>query len=1198
MALLVLFILTAGTAFSQPLSAELISTGYGLIGDTLYGGSLTLQGFVKGHSAELKILAPSPDAEYKYFRTPYGAAEPDVETSWLPVDSVTIDGGGDGEIFMYTAAARNSSDSSYTRYPLWLMHDWYRPDRVGVEHMAYGDGAPEPYIDLHWSRGNDSASGVYFYLIFRALNEWELTYISNDMLDETLDTIWETGAPGYTYRDYDVTVGTRYFYKIVPVDKAGWIRRSENNTIIGKAQDAPDFPPCSYLEVLPRYHSGGGITVRIDHSLCPGDPEYEYQYRKQEVEIIAGIPTVVPGTEETSAWTHNDEYYWETDTCKTYTFSSRVREIDGEPLGWADLTSFRVMSTNDDIPPGCPDTIYATSMGEDGILVNFTHFYENDCGSGTKGYYLFRVEDTDWGAVLDAGTDPAVGWEDALMDYLLWDYAIDTTDEHYRFHDDGSMDSVIDLEDEGCYYYLVCPYDSAGNVTWFECPYIGGQLDTSCVDKGVGAPIAVSLDFPEFVTDSIVVKFVDTTHCDAESVVIEWAKSSDFTVGYGNTGPLAIADPAMGSPVWAYENLGTPSCADKDTLKFTFYDGDENSYFFRAKFIDDNGNHSVWSTPMLSTTFDNTPPNAVDIEYMHSIATDVEQIKIRITWEPDSLYDAGIGVQGVKIYRSTSVGALGSVIADLDPSTEEYYDMDPSPDNNWHDNVYTVVPYDALGHENITGEQGFFPTLAGSTGIYFHPPLPPVVDTVIVSPYLDSFTVYWSDPGPGYITNRYTLRHSASLTGLWSPDPLLRVEVNVGAGSQATFPIEDLIGGTRHYFTMYARDTRIPANQSGWSTVFEYDIPDIILTEFTIHCDAGYNLVSLPIIPGNTSPGVVFPGSEGIFEWDHASYSYVPVSDIQPGKAYWVFVPVPTDFIISGIPVTRIEETMTESGWWTIGACYDTIPMGYDFTGIGGLVWGWNAAIGEYYPEDGGLVSGNGYWLLAETAGDFYTEPGMSATKFAPNNIDLDWQLPILAGEKTLTIGSSRWASVGLDDYDSPQPPPSPYGTSEAALLEDGVFRYSRSVRPDGEWEIATPRETQLSWDPNAVPLEGLTLVANGEYIDMASVSSARIVGTAKIVAGDPLPKNYALDPVHPNPFNPTCEVPFSLPEVSEVTIEIYDLTGRKVKTIASREYDAGRYSVKWHGVDETGREMPGGLYLCRMQAGSFVETRRMLLLK
>ncbi len=1202
LALLVLFIITAGTAVSQPLSAELISTGYGLIGDTLYTGSLILDGFVKGHSVELRILAPSSSAEYNFYRTPYGETDPDVITGWIPVDSVEIDGGGDGEIFKHSASAANSSDTVDTRYPLWLMHDWYRPDRVDVEHTAYGDDAPIPYIDLRWSRGTDSASGVYFYLIYRALNEWDLSYITDTMFP--IDTVWESGAPGYIYRDYGVTPGVRYFYKIIPVDKAGWIRRSENNTIIGKAQPAPSmFPPCAFLEVLPRYHSGSGITVNIDHTLCPARPDVEYRYLKREVIFVDGVPEVVPSTEDSSDWTSNDYYFWNTDTCKTYTFSAKVREIDYIEHGWTDLTSFRILSTNDDIPPDCPDTFSAVSLGEDGILVNFTHHAENDCGSGTMGYYLYRVEDTDWGVVLDEGTDPSVGWETALEDHILWTYPIDPSDPHYTFQDDGPTDPVIDLEDEACYYYLVCPYDSAGNVSWFNCPYIGGQLDTACVDKGVGAPVAISLDFPEYVTDSVIVWFKDTTHCDAVSVVIQWARSIDFTVGFSSTDPLPIMDPASGPPVWEYENTGTAGCADEDLLKFTFYSEHENTYYFRAKFIDDNENHSEWSTPLLSTTFDNTPPNAVAIHYMHSIATDVNDVKVRLTWPADSISDAGIGVQGVKIYRSDAEGTLGSEIANLTPTTHEYYDMAPDPGDNWHNNVYTIVPYDGLGHENTTGTQKFFPTLAGSEGMNYHPPLPPEILEVNVSPYLDSFTVVWNDTGPGHMVNRYTLRHSASLTGLWSPDPLLRVEVNVGAGSRKTFPIEDLIGGLRHYFTMYARDTRTPSNQSGWSEVFEYELSYITAT-CTLHCARGYNLVSLPVVPGNNNPGVIFPGCSEIWEWDHFAGVYLDASDspIEPGKAYWILVSDPTDFIVSGIPVTRIAETMSEWGWWTVGACYDTVPMGFEFTGGNELAWGWNTVAGEYYElVDSlgvGLESGYGYWLLAEAPGNFYTEPEMPLSKFAPDNIFLNWKLPILAGDKALTIAYSSFADVGYDDYDKPEPPVSPYGEVEPSLIEDDNLRYSTSVRPDGEWKIVLPRETELSWDPNAVPPEGLTLIANDKSIDMRSIGYASAIGNAKIISGDALPSSYVLDPVHPNPFNPTCEIPFSLPEASEVTIEIFDITGRQIITLADRDYDAGRYSVKWHGVDEIGREMPGGLYLCRMKAGSFVETRRMLLLK
>jgi lysophospholipase L1-like esterase len=85
----------------------------------------------------------------------------------------------------------------------------------------------------------------------------------------------------------------------------------------------------------------------------------------------------------------------------------------------------------------------------------------------------------------------------------------------------------------------------------------------------------------------------------------------------------------------------------------------------------------------------------------------------------------------------------------------------------------------------------------------------------------------------------------------------------------------------------------------------------------------------------------------------------------------------------------------------------------------------------------------------------------------------------------------------------------------------------------------------------------------------------------------------YTLEQNYPNPFNPSTVLPFSLPSRSFVSLNIYDSTGRKVATILSEELPAGRYSRRWNAAT-----MSSGIYFCRLQAGAFVETKKLLLLK
>ncbi len=89
------------------------------------------------------------------------------------------------------------------------------------------------------------------------------------------------------------------------------------------------------------------------------------------------------------------------------------------------------------------------------------------------------------------------------------------------------------------------------------------------------------------------------------------------------------------------------------------------------------------------------------------------------------------------------------------------------------------------------------------------------------------------------------------------------------------------------------------------------------------------------------------------------------------------------------------------------------------------------------------------------------------------------------------------------------------------------------------------------------------------------------------------LPETYALASNYPNPFNPSTEIRFTLPEASAVSLIVYDVMGREVERLLDKTLGAGYHEARW---DATG--LPSGVYLYRIEAGAFAQTRRMTLLK
>ncbi len=118
-------------------------------------------------------------------------------------------------------------------------------------------------------------------------------------------------------------------------------------------------------------------------------------------------------------------------------------------------------------------------------------------------------------------------------------------------------------------------------------------------------------------------------------------------------------------------------------------------------------------------------------------------------------------------------------------------------------------------------------------------------------------------------------------------------------------------------------------------------------------------------------------------------------------------------------------------------------------------------------------------------------------------------------------------------------------------------------------------------------------------WIDNAIV---RKVGEADPVSVRPdseIPLVFSLDQNYPNPFNPTTQIRFTLPEQADVLLEVYDILGRRVATLIDNEnFSVGQHSVTWDATSQTGRTLSSGMYIYRLQAGSYVETKRMMFLK
>ncbi len=188
-------------------------------------------------------------------------------------------------------------------------------------------------------------------------------------------------------------------------------------------------------------------------------------------------------------------------------------------------------------------------------------------------------------------------------------------------------------------------------------------------------------------------------------------------------------------------------------------------------------------------------------------------------------------------------------------------------------------------------------------------------------------------------------------------------------------------------------------------------------------------------------------------------------------------------------------------------------------------------------------------------------------------------------------------------------------------FMRDNPGDLSADFNDDGSANIADAIAMLLAMRDGTCPDAGVLLATAGETVRIEGLTAEEISYLEEIMAdldlteeqeaafrlalygkSGPanLPKMYSLAQNVPNPFNPSTTISYSVPEgVSvQVSLKVYDIRGRQVSTLVNEVREPGTYTVFWDGTDEAGRQVASGVYFYRMQAGDFVQTRKMVLLK
>ncbi len=173
-------------------------------------------------------------------------------------------------------------------------------------------------------------------------------------------------------------------------------------------------------------------------------------------------------------------------------------------------------------------------------------------------------------------------------------------------------------------------------------------------------------------------------------------------------------------------------------------------------------------------------------------------------------------------------------------------------------------------------------------------------------------------------------------------------------------------------------------------------------------------------------------------------------------------------------------------------------------------------------------------------------------------------------------------------------------GFSESLLLPVGsgpVAMLYFTCQPGGS-------STQVVLDTTTISTVGLQFVLGAVFNHIISFPDfsrglVNIQPASDVDDNGPaLPAAFALEQNYPNPFNPTTAIAFALPRASQVTLEVYNVLGQKVRTLVDGMHQAGYYSVVFDGRDDARKELASGVYLYRLRTDTDTQTHKMILQK
>ena len=393
-----------------------------------------------------------------------------------------------------------------------------------------------------------------------------------------------------------------------------------------------------------------------------------------------------------------------------------------------------------------------------------------------------------------------------------------------------------------------------------------------------------------------------------------------------------------------------------------------------------------------------------------------------------------------------------------------------------------------------------------------------------------------------------------------------------------------------------------------YTIVQEIDLDGVIL-----------NNISFNVDPIDTDVEYIFAENNVMFVTNDAGDYYIPennvntIGDWDISKGYQVLLNGFEDniLVVEGYPIDLINEPITLQPFLLNNVSYlvdepslisqqfDEIPIVFASDDQGHYYIPGNNV--NTIDESGGMMPGKGYQVLIS---------GSESVEFSYDEAD-----DIGLGRSLAVVGIS-------DNYEITRT-----GVSHPMVIEqltgmvsegDELVAYANGV-PVGVAPVNVEGSTLLvSWkslyeygldtdgyrDGDEIELRLFSQEYGQELRVMASLNvdtygeSPISIGSVHVLNEFAVPAEFGLEQNYPNPFNPTTTIDISVATDSHILLNIYDINGRLVSTLADDSYDTGYHSFMWNGLDQYGNQVSAGIYFYSLQTKEMTLTKKMILVK